>query len=418
MLKNLSFIIALLLSVANLTSCSSNDEPQIKTDDFDLNQPSKPRVDIQLSRSETDMINNLTNFSFTALHNIASENNDNIIFSPLSLSTALSMLANGAEGETLNEYLTLLNTENLDELNQLNKKLLNKLPELDNNVRFHSANALFHNDVKIYNDFSSTLNNYYKAEQFNVDLSTYSGLDILNRWCYENTWGMIPKFSEYPLLSVISLFNATAFMGRWETPFDESATNVGNFTNENGVKQQAYMMNQDDLKSYYKGTGYQATTLSYGNGAFLFTVILPDIDNTVDNVLTGFEKEGINSCENLLGKTAEVKLSLPRFKINNKFRLNSALHSLGLKTALSKDSDYSKISAVEIAGLIVEQASAIEVFEQGTKAAAVTGGELMTDDYSNHLVKVEFKVDRPFIYVIHERSTGTILFLGVVRNMN
>ncbi len=415
-MKHFSYFLSILF-VLFVSACSS-DEPAQKevTDAFEKNEPSKPRVDIPLSRSETEIVNHITDYSFDVLNLLAEKHVKNVTFSPLSLSSVLSILANGADGETRSELLSTLKTSNLDELNQLNKKLLETLPSLDNNVRFNSANAFFHDGLEIQNNFISALNNYFNASIFPCPLKSTQGLNSLNQWITDNSWGILQQYGINSLFgSKMHFFNITAFMARWTNPFEESNTKFGPlFTNENGVAQNAYMMYKEEYMPYYKGENYQATSMSYGNGAFKFTVILPDTDSNIYDVIANLSVSEFNKIKKP-ELVVDLHFTLPRFKNESSLDLYFDIFP-GLGLTDLESGNYNNICPEAVINNN-RQCAVIEVNESGTKAAAITDEELMISDY-NGVPPTEFKVNRPFIYTIHEQSTGAIMFIGIVRDMN
>lgn len=393
-----------------ITSCESN-EPNAQVvnnqDSFEKNEPSKPYVKISLSGAEQELVGNLTDFSFDALHKVALGNNGNIIISPLSISSVLSMLANGASGQTLEEYKSFFNIEDLNYLNILNKKLIERLCDLDNNVRFNSANAVFYENASINDDFKKTLEVYYNTKFYN------DGQKQLNKWCNDNTWGMIKEFELSN--SPVAVFNATAFMGRWADSFTTKNTTYGKlFTANDGTKKECYMMNKKAAGLYYEGDRYKAAGKEYGNGAFEFTIVLPDENVSVDNFLGTFDINEFNSyLENRIYVT-DLDLSMPRFKVENDILLNSIFSSLGFFTQTVTNGDYSNMTDCK-GNMSLKQKSVIEVSEEGTKAAAVTGGYITTDNTPHSYARLN--ANRPFVFLIHEQSTKAILFMGVVRTL-
>lgn len=407
-MKNYLFII-LFCVFPFMISCSSDDEPKTQetSDPFEKNEPSKAYVKISLSRAEEEMIGNMTDFSFEAIQKIATGTGENVIISPYSISSVLSMLANGASGKTLEGYKSILKTDDINSLNVLNKKILERFPDLDNNVRFNSANALFYKNVEVKENFKKVLADYYNAAFYS------DGQAQLNKWCNDNTWGMIKEFnlSDYPLV----VLNATAFMGRWADSFNVSQTAFGKlFTTSDGTKQDCYMMRKTAPGLYYEGNGYKAAYKEYGNGAFGFTVVLPDENSSIDNLLATFDADEFGEYLENRSYVKNLELSLPRFKIENELLLSGMLMSLGLNLDINANGNYGNMTNSE--GTIgFKQKALIEVWEEGTKAAAVTGNFITSDVDPNSHAKLS--VNRPFLFLIHEYSTKAILFMGVVRSM-
>lgn len=401
--------IPLLLIIGFLVACSSGDEPVIPSDkdldSYERDEPSKPYVGISLSRAEQEIVGNMTDFSFAALQKIASEKEDNIVFSPFSISSVLSMMANGASGQTLEEYKSFLKTDDIASLNALNKKLLQQLPNLDNNVRFNSANAVFYENISIQDGFKNAL-----KENFNADFYS-DGRTQMNQWCDKNTWGMVKELNMPD--SPLAVVNITAFMGRWKDSFDENKTKYGAlFTTEKGIVQNAYMMhNQFLYMRYYETEIFQSVSVGYGNNAYQFVAILPKSNLTIDNLL---DQLTINDYYELTNHymEANVDFKMPRFKIGSDVPVKSALQSLGLTNAFIESADYNKISDVNYTWNILQKAT-IELNENGSRAVATTG---MQGDF-HFAPPASLDLNRPFIFLIHELSTKAILFMGVVRSM-
>lgn len=393
-----------------MASCQSND-----------NDPTpKPRKDIPLTRTEQEMAILGNEFAFNFFKQVnTTERKDNFFISPLSASFALSMTTNGAAGETLEEMKSTLGFRNysLDEMNDYYQKLINGLLEVDNTTELGIANSIWIRDAfTVENPFINVNKEKYNAEVRSLDFSSPSAVDIINQWCSNKTNKRIPTIiKEINEDSQLFLINALYFKGIWKNKFDAKNTNKEDFTNITGTKTKVDMMRQECAVQYTAESGFQIAELPYGNEAFSMVVILPDEDKSIQEIITDLTAD---NWEEWLDNTAErkVDIKLPRFKLDYERELNEDLKAMGMPLAFSQVADFSKISTTDLFIGLVKQKTFVEVNEKGTEAAAVTVVEGLATDAGPANLKT-FHVNRPFIYLIKEKSTGSILFMGKMGSM-
>lgn len=403
----------LCIGIGLLLCACSSDEPSATTNE-NKEVESIKRENITLSRAESQIIANQTGFAFDLL-NEAAKKEANALVAPQSLATMLAMMANGADGSTLAEIMGIfgLQPDQLDLLNNLNKTLAQKLPALDNNIEVTSANSFWTDPgFSVYDSFKSALQQYFSAELFNQSLATANGYNMFNTWCADKTNGMIAKFLNGPMQADFVIVNANYFNGNWSEKFDVSKTAKETFTNSNGEKEDVMMMHSGDLKlNYCQTDNLHAVRIPYGNSAYIFTAIMSKNSDNIPTVTTSDWNKLYDS-----RTLTSYNISLPRFSLSFKNKITDILTRIGLEETFGDNSDFSKMSATPNEHTVLH-AVTIEVDEQGTKAAAVSADFPITgvgDSVTDH---IDFTVNKPFVFVIEEISTKTIMYAGAVKSI-
>jgi serpin B len=419
-----------LLMVAGLTACNSEaplngaggaTEVPIEPDPTPVETALKPREDILLTRAEEAVVTGNNVFAFNLLLQVAGETpDDNLLLSPLSLSLALAMLNNGANGLTQEEIQTALGYGDVtrDEVNGYFRKITDALQELDTYVRFESANSIWIAEgLPVLDAFKEVNRTYFDADVLDFDLFDPAGtVKRINDWCSEKTQGLIPELLDSPDEAVVMyLLNALYFKGNWTFPFDESLTEKAPFYNLNGATASLPTMQQTATLQYAGTETFELVELPYGNAAFDMTLLLPAADVSVDAIL---EKLDAEAWDNALSKLrqASVDIRLPRFKVEYSRKLNEDLKTLGMTSMFGESADFSLISPIDLFVSKVLQKTALEVNEEGAEGAAATViemKEMLAEPIQPHVMAF----NRPFIYFIKEKSTGSIVFAGIIQNL-
>jgi serine protease inhibitor len=206
------------------------------------------------------------------------------------------------------------------------------------------------------------------------------------------------------------IINAIYFKGKWSMQFEKTATSGRTFTRPDNSTVSAPSMHQSETHKVYRGDGYTLAELAYGQGNFVIDILLPDANNffSVTPLLTstGFKNMEDNLIEN------KVILYLPRFKYSYKKTLKEVLSSMGMGIAFTDAADFSNISDLALLINEVTHQAFIETNEEGTEAAAVTIVDIGLTSIGPEPLLID--VNRPFIYLIRETTTNTILFMGRV----
>lgn len=378
------------------------------------------RVDIELNRVEQAIVVKQNEFSCNffknTLENSIVNNRKFVLASPISASMALSLLANGAAGETQKEILNALGFKNadMDAVNTFNFRLCDELKKVDNTVSLSLANSLwFDTDFKVKQSFIDDNVSSYGAEIFVEELASPETFIKINEWCSNKTNGLIPHFLDEPFSSAsdFALFNATYFLGKWNVPFEKSKTKKQTFYSSNGEKSKVEMMNGELKTAYSEKNGVSIVSLPYGNRAFEMLLLAAGEKGDVLDFMSNMKPEDL-----YIGGSYNVTLTIPKFDMDFKTVINNTLRDLGICTLYDEEArDLSGISDSKVRLEKLAQQTRIIVDESGTEAAAVTGSYSWSSPGPDYIPpKPVVVVDKPFGFVIRETSTKTILFMAYV----
>lgn len=390
-----------MLSMAVSCKDSANNNPQP--------EPGKTlRVSAPFASQTTDFA-----FGFFKQVNQEEGTAKNVFVSPLSLHMALGMIMNGANGQTAEEIQKTLklDAQTLAEANQTYTYLLENLPQADPKVTLGLANSVWYrNGFQVEQSFQDVLKNSFKAEVTGLDFNSATAKDRINTWASQQTNGRIPKvIDQIQPDNVMFLMNALYFKGDWKTQFDTKNTADMPFRLPSGQEKTVKMMRMNtELRRAFK-SGYAAFELPYGNGQFAMTVFLPAANTTADAVLNNLSASEWSQLQKEM-TAGKIDIGLPKFTMSYEIKLNQVLKTLGMPTAFSDAADFTKIN--RNGGLLlsfVKQNTFVAVDEKGTEAAAVTTGGISVTS-----MPASYICDRPFVFVIHEKTSGTVLFMGKI----
>lgn len=366
--------------------------------------------------------------------------------SPLSISLALAMTANGAQGPTLDGMLTALSATGLGGLDVLNRemqRLTGALSSTDRRVAFHLANSLW--SVSLLGSFHALCADVFRAE---AHRSRPMAAPI-NQWCAKQTRGKITQVLDPgapldPMGAV--LVNALYFKGEWKEKFEERMTSQAEFRGSHGPRP-CHMMSAKGEKGKFLYTEtdlYQAVALPYGaGGAYSAVILLPREGPAATLVMGGRGGKGgsvpagaskapraasvgdvlavaASDWPDLFQRMVMVKgtLSFPRFKVEFGLDLKPLLQARGMGQAFEDAADFSKMSSKPLKIDAVIHKTFVEVNEQGTEAAAVTA-VMMSRGCAMPLPEPIFTMlcNRPFLFFIRHDSSDAMLFAGVVSSV-
>ncbi len=374
----------------------------------------------QLTSVEAEMVTAANTFGFNLLKEVNTSFADsNVFMSPLSASMALGMTMNGAEGTTFEEMRSALGfgSRTYDELNSAYKSLIALLRGLDPEVEFKIANAIYYDLADLGSAVEPTFltqsHDYFDAEVKGLDFRAPSTVDTVNAWASANTNGRIPKIiDQIDAQIVMLLMNAIYFKGDWRAAFKTSETSSQSFRSLRGVDVPVSMMHRKG--GFRQGRTSNATVaeLPYGGDAFVMTILLPDENVDVNTFVAALTPAAWQQATANL-HDSEVDIYLPKFKLAWEDTLNDELKRMGMRQAFIPDeAQFTRISRAIGNHLyidFVKQKAFVDVNEEGTEAAAVTVvGVGVTS------APVPVRIDRPFVFAIRERLSGTVLFLGKI----
>ncbi|HET7565066.1 MAG TPA: serpin family protein [Gemmatimonadaceae bacterium] len=368
-----------------------------------------------LTAAEQQVISGSNDFAFGLLREIdrRSSPDANIFISPLSASMALGMAVTGAAGSTLDSMRATLGFAgmSIDDIDASYKSLIGLLRGLDPRVDFRLANSIWYRQgFPVEHSFLDAGTNFFDAQIQALDFDNPSSVETINSWVTQSTNGKIDQIVDaIPRDMMLYLINAIYFKGTWSSQFDKAKTHPAPFHLADGSTQQVQMMTQEDTFPAVLTPEYSAAELPYGGGAYTMVVVVPQGSTTVDDLITTLDTPAWQS---LLGglTTRSGNVSIPRFELTWDDSLNAPLAALGMGIAFDAfRADFSGISkggGLYISG--VRQKTYVKVDEDGTVAAAATSVGMVPTSLPPALINA----DRPFLFAIRERLSGTILFVG------
>ena len=366
------------------------------------------RHDISLTNEERKLVESNNNFAFNLFRKARGE--ESSIMSPLSITYALGMLNNGATGQTQQEINDVLGfgETGADAINNFCRKMLTEASTIDQETTAEIANTIYVNSgsgYELQQGFVDKANEFYDAEPQALNFFDDATIGIINQWADDHTHGMIPEIVNEQTFSrdaASLLLNALYFKGTWTIKFKKENTHDEPFNGGAEVP----MMHQKEEFAYTDNGLYQAVKLPYGTGAYQMTIFLPYEGKTIGDVLDQMDGK---SWQNVYGNY-DVDLKLPRFKIETKLNLVQIMKDLGMPTAFSATSaEFPYFGNRDVFISDMFQKAVIDLDEEGTTAAAITGIDVWATGVPQ---PATFYANRPFIYIISERSTGCIFFMG------
>ena len=356
-----------------------------------------------------------TRFAFDMARQVSQQEpiGKNLFVSPLSLHIALGMILNGADGQTAREIQKTLNLDDqtLTNVNTTYQNLMQNLPGVDPKVTLRLANSVWYrNTFTVEPAYKNLLTDTFRATVSGEDFASPSTVGKINGWASEQTNGKIPKvIDQISPENVLFLLNALYFKGDWQTRFKPENTQDEPFTLASGSQKSVRMMRLNTkLRRSFTPT-YTAFELPYGSDRFVMTVLLPNDNTTANALLKILTADDWTQLQKTL-TTGQIDIGLPKFSFSYEIKLNTVLTSLGMPTAFTDRANFTKISRNgRLLLSSVKQNTFVAVDETGTEAAAVTTGEISVTS-----APMAYLCNRPFVFVIHEKSSGTVLFTGKV----
>jgi serine protease inhibitor len=341
----------------------------------------------------------------------------NVFISPAGINFSLSILLNGANGETKTALAKLLSsdTKALDSFNFVNRQLHSQLERKISGAQIHLANGLFTNAGRTLNpSFSKIVEHFYRAQTSSGDLNSAAGAEAINDWVREQTHGRIQSVIEesdlQPPVSCI-IISALHYVGTWATPFDPEATRDGTFFLPGKRKKSIPIMSQTDAHPYYQDDTVQIIQLAYGESGFSAYFVLPSPRVSLSHFLTEFDAQRWTRLISLLIEK-RVELRLPRFGLTYDTDLSHALAKLGLSIAFNSAADFSPMGLSDDFITRFKHKTIATVDEKGTKAAAVSTIMMGRSLFSPQ----QMLINRPFLWAVRHDASGALLFLAAVLN--
>jgi len=365
----------------------------------------------------------MSQFGWDLYQKVAEDNDDNIFLSPLSLHTVLTMVYSGAEENTKTEMAEVLQLEGLSDsdVDTAYNALLSVLDPDDADdaqTELAIANKVYASDAFSFVDgYITNLQNNYQSELEEVSFASdpEGSRETINSWVSEQTNDKIPELlgdGTVNTNTVLVIVNAIYFLATWQDQFLAEHTAMDTFTVSEGDERQVEMMMREAsfvVKTVSAFDDAQLLELPYLDGETSFFVLLPSEDSDLDSLEESFTVEEIQAAIEMDETAVKYRVKLPKFEMQQELNLRDLLISMGMRDAFGEmEADFSGIS--EEAQLYISevvQKTYIKVNEKGTEAAAVSGVGISTTS-----APMDFFVNRPFMFFIMHKPSGTILFMG------
>ncbi|MBR5475494.1 MAG: serpin family protein [Bacteroidaceae bacterium] len=374
---------------------------------------------VQTESNSITYSSDINTFALSLLNEVCKRDSlQNVCISPASAGWALSMVANGADGNTLTEILSTLGIEDgtIEALNQQQQWALENIPSYNSkNSTLSVANSVWINECfKVKKEFVNRNKSFYDAEVNNVPFDAAT-LEAINSWCSKKTNGKITSIlEELNNNSKLILINALYLNSQWTNSFKNSLTKKEFFTKKDGDIVKCDMMHHKFNTRWFGNNHFQMASKPLGRGDIEMIFILPNEGVTTDSVAqmltegyTGYREQMINK---------EVALGLPKFKVEYNTSLNTILKAMGMNDAFNINADFSNISKAPLFVSDIIQKSYIAVDEYGVEAAAVTSATIGLLSRPRQEIPQQMIMDRPFLFIIAKRSDtiSNILFAGKI----
>ena len=400
-----------LSAVAPVIGADDSSNTDTKTID-----PVAPRV--RLDREFTRRGND---FGFRLFSMLAEKENDkNVFISTPSISLALSMVYNGADGETKDTMAKVLplGSGRLEAVNAANSAITNSLQDPNSGVNLMIGNSVWAKDnISFIADFMQRCEVSYQAELKSLKFEDPKSVDIINAWVDNKTQGKIKRLiNELDPMTYLVVVNTVYFKGAWRNPFDPAATQPHDFMTPDG-KITVPMMSAENDYIYQKNDDFEAVILPYAGTRMSMYVFLPSEELGLNGFIKKLNAENWQKWVTMF-RPAEGTVMLPKFKSEYDTHLRDLLVKMGLGIAFDRNqADFSQMCSERTWLSEVIHKTFVEVNEEGTEAAAATAavavGSIMPPEPPPTFKMV---VDRPFFCVIRDNETGLLLFMGAIKN--
>ncbi len=407
--KSLFLSIMILIGLSACTPNNIIEEPL----------PTEP-IKLNISLSSQKIVGSSSNFGIDLVNKVAEfeTQKENWMISPLSITLALAMTYNGADGDTKKAMEETMRLKGLDinEINSSFKDLISKLLRVDKRVEIDIANSIWYkNGFSIIPDFIKVNRDFYGAEVKGLDFSNQASKDIINNWVAEHTNNKIPTIiDKIDPNTMMFLINAVYFKGLWKHRFNPDNNIYKPFYYKNGYDRRLEMMKRKEEFKTFTKDDIVMLEMPYGQGNWVIDLVMTTDKTSIDDVMQKLTTDQWNMLVGGL-RTSDVTVVLPPFKFKYDLQLAKCLTELGMGVAFDiKNANFSKINNNrKLAISEVKHKTFIELNEKGTEAAAVTSvGLAVTSVGPSHENKIIF--DKPFMFAIREISTNTIAFIGKV----
>ncbi|MBN2612526.1 MAG: serpin family protein [Bacteroidales bacterium] len=378
-----------------------------------------PVQEIKLTKSTRDLIKADNEFGLELFTNVVNSfpEDENVFISPVSAALALAMTYNGAAGTTKEAMEAALKKSGMETaaINQSYQDLMDGLKSIDPKVTLDIANSIWYRQgFYVTPGFLETNQDYYDAEVRPLDFGNPSAIETINNWVSDKTNDKINEIIKViPPYAIMYLINAVYFYGTWKYEFKAEDTSEEDFYVSGNQSVRVDMMKLEAGINYMYNDTFSAIELPYGNGHYSMIVMLPGNQHTTTDIIARLTTDNWATWMGSFSQR-EIVVNLPKFKFEFEDSLNNALKNMGMSVAFSpSEADFTNINPEgNLYISMVKQKAYIDVNEKGTEAAAVTVVEVGYTSAGDG--KTHFVVNKPFLFAIVEKDTGSIIFIGRV----
>ncbi|MFI5160791.1 MAG: serpin family protein [Sphingobacteriales bacterium] len=379
--------------------------------------PNKSK-DLVLTADQLQQASADNTFSFNLFRSVAAQNTSrsNLFMSPLSVSIALGMTTNGANGATLDSMRKTLHFNGFTQaqVNSYYNALITQLPVLDSYTTLKLANSIWYRQsFSVLPQFLQTENSSYLAKVQALDFNDPSSVNTINNWVSNETAGKIPSvIANIKPADMMYLINAIYFKSIWASKFDPANTTSMPFTLANNSQVQTNFMRNTANYNTYADNDADVVEMPYSNNKYSMVIVMPVVGKSVNDVLAGLDSAKWKGWMAGLSST-KVELDIPKFQFTYSTRLKQNLSNMGMGIAFTPGADFTNISAggnLDISDVFHKAYVAVD--ENGTTAAAATVVTVVATDILNNQVII----NRPFIFAIREMKSGLVVFTGIMND--
>lgn len=347
------------------------------------------------------------------------DQNENLIISPIGVAEALSLLANGANGSTLDQITMALGVENLnaEKIGETYGKLNDYLSNAPREVNFKMAHSMWvSHQFRLKNDFVTKNKNLLKAEIRNMSLGIDMARGEINKWCDKNSNRKFSNVFTQPFSSETKavLLNTLFFNGTWKHTFNPDVTRQMEFTNADGTKSKVMMMQQQNYYQLYSGDKMDLLRFPYIKGKFYMEIYLPHKDENLDDCLKNFSKKQDLQMRKRTSKQ-KVNIDIPRMELKCETSFTEPLKAMDVTDAFSSEADFKGMAEGAASVSEFKQLTFLEISEKGTDA--INPDDKPFDGGDITVKPIYFTINRPFFFTIRESKSNTIIFMGKVRKL-
>ncbi|MEM9829679.1 MAG: serpin family protein [Bacteroidota bacterium] len=372
----------------------------------------------ELSREEQELVRSVNDFAFDLLRQVTYHSSpQNTFLSPLSVNLAMSLMLNGSVGTTQSQLYQSLDFDVLSplEVNKAYSELIPLLQELDPQVNFSLANAVWYDQKLTMSTFyQDILLAYYDAHAIDLNFRSKRSAATIQKWIEtQMPYELAEPITIPSSRTSLYMTNAVQFSGNWSVPFLPEYTRPAEFFLPNGNSITTDMMFTDQATYRYYQTNQAAyIDVPYGSGKYSMTLVMPTTEDSLHQLASSLSAERLNFILSA-ADTLEQGLYLPKFAINYQTSLKSTLAQLGMGIAFQDSANFSlffsEAKSQPHLDDLLHQAS-IEISETGVKATSVTSSLPVKS------ASPSVRVNRSFLFFIREQHSGVILFAGVLTN--